>query len=313
MKIFGLILIGLFIVNFSYSQVNLKTTHSDSIDVLNYSINLDITDIPGKRISGYTDLEIVPKVNNLNSIPLDLLHLNVDSIFINDTNIISYSYNDTLLRTYCLNPYSTNDTIILKIYYNGQPVIDPSTWGGFYFGSGYAFNLGVGFEDNPHNYGRVWYPCIDDFVDRATYNCNITVDSIYEAVCGGVLDSAINNMDGTKTYYWYLKQEIPTYLSSVAVNNYICVNDTFNSVTGSIPIDLYVYPGDSSNAAGTFANLKEMLTGFEDRFGPYLWDRVGYVAVPFNSGAMEHATNIAFPRVCINGAVTAGKNKLSPI
>ena len=41
--------------------------------------------------------------------------------------------------------------------------------------------------------------------------------------------------------------------------------------------------------------LNDALLVFEQKFGPYLWDKVGYAAVPFSSGAMEHATCIAYP------------------
>ncbi|MCL1969769.1 MAG: hypothetical protein FWF65_09545, partial [Bacteroidetes bacterium] len=37
---------------------------------------------------------------------------------------------------------------------------------------------------------------------------------------------------------------------------------------------------------------------------------VGYVAVPFSGGAMEHATNIAYPRSSISGT-TANQNLIS--
>jgi hypothetical protein len=33
--------------------------------------------------------------------------------------------------------------------------------------NGYAFNLGVGFAADPHNFGRVWFPCFDNFVERS--------------------------------------------------------------------------------------------------------------------------------------------------
>jgi aminopeptidase N len=42
--------------------------------------------------------------------------------------------------------------------------------------------------------------------------------------------------------------------------------------------------------------LPNAVLGFENYYGPYVWNRVGYCLVPFNSGAMEHATNIAYPQ-----------------
>ncbi|MBI4648706.1 MAG: hypothetical protein HY738_19505 [Bacteroidia bacterium] len=126
-----------------------KSLHSDSIDVLHYEIHLDITNIAGQTISGYTELEIVPKISGLNIIALDLLKLTVDSIKYAGSVICTFTHNDTLLRVQLPQIVSPIDTFFLKVFYHGHPIKDPSGWGGFYFSSGYAFNLGVGFADKP--------------------------------------------------------------------------------------------------------------------------------------------------------------------
>jgi len=278
--------------------------HSDTISVNNYTINLEITDFTNKIISGNTVLNIMSKVDNLEIICLDLLALEIDSILITGQNNPDFTYNDTLIRIMPEQSFNQNDNFEVTVYYHGSPVIDPSTWGGFYFSGERAYNLGVGFEDVPHNYGRVWFPCIDDFIDRATYNCNITVLEHHTAVCGGELVNIIDNENGKLTYQWSLSDNIPTYLASVAVGEYVQVLDTFNGLNGEIPIQIFVNPNDSINAVNSFQNLKSYLQVFEEKYGPYAWQRVGYVGVPFNSGAMEHATNIAMPNVCINGNLT---------
>ena len=283
--------------------VNQKAYHSDSLDVLNYDINLDITDFTNQKISGHTLLKIVPKVNNLSNIALDLQQLTIDSIFVDSVKNTTYNYNDTLINITVL-PYNTSDTVLVNIFYHGTPQIDPSSWGGFYFQGDYAYNLGVGFQSEPHNYGRVWFPCVDDFVDRATYDYRITAKNGYFAVCNGTLIDTTYNGNNTHTFHWRLHNTIPTYLSSVAVSKYVAVCDTFNGLNGQIPIAIYVPQTDSLNAVNSFVNLKNVLTGFENDFGPYRWERVGYVAVPFSSGAMEHATNIAYPLVVINGSLS---------
>jgi aminopeptidase N len=184
--------------------------------------------------------------------------------------------------------------------------MDPSTWGGFYFSSdsAYAYNLGVGFESKPHVFGRVWFPCLDEFIDRASYDCYITTKDSKMAVCGGMLQDTVNHGNGTITWHWEMTETIPTYLASVAVGSYTSVNGTFTGSLGNIPTFIYVIPADTTKAKNSFIHLNDALTGFESMFGPYRFSRVGYVAVPFNSGAMEHATNIAYPKVCINGLLS---------
>ncbi len=287
----------------AYHHKTATTLHSDSINVLHYTINLNITDFTSHIISGNTELQITPVVDNLNNIALDLLQLTIDSIKINNT-ITTFSYNDTLININTLSTINQSDTVFVTVYYHGQPQIDASNWGGFYFDNNYAYNLGVGFDADPHNYGRVWYPCIDDFIDRATYTFNIITQDTKTAVCNGTLENEIDNGDGTKTYTWELHNTIPTYLASIAVSNYSAVKDTFNGSLGNIPIAIYVPPSLVGSAQSTFVNLKPTLAGFESDYGPYRWERVGYVAVPFSSGAMEHATNIALPKAAINGSLT---------
>ncbi|NTW32184.1 MAG: M1 family metallopeptidase [Bacteroidetes bacterium] len=278
---------------------------SDTIHIENYEIHLDIIHLSTKNISGYTILTVVSKMNNVNSIPLDLLKLSVDSVFVENSKIPVFEYNDTLLRIPLASPVNINDTIKVRVYYQGQPKMDPSGWGGFYFSSdsAYAYNLGVGFQDVPHNYGRVWFPCIDDFIDRSTYDCYIRVKSGNTAVCGGTLMNVQNNGDGTKTYYWKIHKTIPTYLASVAVSNYVPLTYSFNGLNGTIPVNIYVPAIDTNKAKTSFTNLINILNIYESKFGPYLWERVGYVGVPFNEGAMEHATNIAYPLSCIDGTL----------
>ncbi|MDL2262981.1 M1 family metallopeptidase, partial [Bacteroidales bacterium OttesenSCG-928-I21] len=213
-------------------------------------------------------------------------------------------HNDTIIDILLTEQFNENDEIELSVYYHGNPVKDPSGFGGFYFSSDYAFNMGVAISDIPHNYGKTWFPCNDNFTDRATYEFLITTKSEHTAVCNGELLSAIENEENnTKTFNWKLNETIPTYLAAISVGNYFCYESTYNGLSGEIPISIYVYPGDSAKASRSFENLNTALSIFEDKFGVYKWNRVGYVAVPFNGGAMEHATNISIGRTFINGSL----------
>ncbi len=282
-----------------------KSNVSDSINVLHYDINLNIVYLSQRSIDGYTQLKLQTKYSGMNSITLDLQNLSPDSIFISNSKINNWYYNDTTLRIPLMNSPSITDTLVCTIYYHGQPQKDPSGWGGFYFSndSTFAFNMGVGMQDNPHNYGRIWFPCVDNFTDRATYDFNITVKNNNVAICNGTLISTTNN-NNTKEYHWNLRNDIPTYLASVAIGEYVAVRDTFNSINGPIPISIYVPQNKVSAAQGSFSNLKFILGAFEHYYGPYRWERIGYVGIPFNSGAMEHATTIHIGLGYINGNTT---------
>ena len=64
---------------------------------------------------------------------------------------------------------------------------------------------------------------------------------------------------------------------------------------------LTALPGDTTNMKLSFTHLDEAMQAFEGRFGAYRWPKVGFSAVPFNAGAMEHATCIAYPKSLLDG------------
>jgi aminopeptidase N len=284
-------------------QVMASNMRSDTIDVLDYNISLNITDFTTNIISGNTIVKFAPKINGINKLYLDFLMMIIDSIEVGGTNL-TYSYNDTLLGINLPATYNINDTVLLKVSYHGTPQGDPSGWGGFYFQSGYAYNLGVGFGALPHVYGRVWFPCFDNFVERSSYEFNITTNGGKVAYCNGYLAGDTTDVSGLRTRRWIINEPIPTYLASVAVAAYTQVNQTYNGINGPIPIILAAVPTDTTGVKNSFINLPVALSTFEDHFGPYMWNRVGYCMVPFNSGAMEHATNIAYPRATATGSLT---------
>lgn len=282
-----------------------QKSHSNIIDVQEYSINLNITDISNSFISGYTEVLLKPVAANTNQILLDLLELEIDSITCDLSEISGFLYNDTLITINLVQSFGSEDEIKITVYYHGNPVTDPSGWGGFYFMSGYAFNLGVGFDDLPHNYGRVWFPCNDDFVDRATYKTIITTLTEHTAVCAGELVSVTDDTENNlKIWEWHMDNTIPTYLASVAVGPYKLVSHIYEGTERDIPVNFYVYPADSAKAAQSFVNIDTVLSVYEAKFGAYAWNRVGFVAVPFSSGAMEHVTNIAMGRAFIDGTLS---------
>lgn len=287
---------------FAQSGTYSSLQYADSLNIIKEDIHLEITDFVGKSITGNCILKITPKISTLNRISLDLLKLTVDSIII-DNQLLAFDYNDTVLIINLVNPITTSDTAIINVYYHGTPVIDPSGWGGFYFSGASAYNLGVGFKDNPHCYGRVWYPCIDDFKAKSLYSFHIKTLSPKMAVCNGNLDSVSDLGSGYKIWHWNMKNKIPSYLASVAVSEYALYSDVYNGINANIPIQIYVRPQDTTKVRTSFINLKNILAIFESNFGPYLWQRVGYVGVPFDYGAMEHATTIAYPNACIDGTL----------
>ncbi len=274
----------------------------DSIDVTQYTIRLKINQ-SSKTIAGLTELTVKSKVTSLQDINLDLLKLSVDSIKINNLSV-PFQYNDTVLRVRNSTPILKYDSVKIAVYYHGTPVSD-ATWGGFYFIGQYAFNLGVGFDANPNSFGRVWFPCLDDFRSRSTFDYYITTDTINKVFCNGLLQGTQVNGSNERTWHWKETHLIPVYLSSVAIAPYTSITRTLQSrLSGkSIPVILNALVTDTAKLRSSFKNLDSALYIFEEVFGPYPFDKIGYNVVPFGGGAMEHTGNIAYPLFAVDGTL----------
>ena len=277
---------------FSWAQ-----TKADTIHVVHYNINLEVRNFSQGEINGYTEVNIQAKIAPLTSINLDFTALTVDSIKKGETHIPHNHVGEQLNISLPFSAVGQTETI--RVYYHGKPHTEQ--WGGFIFSGDFAYNIGVAMNEYPHSFGRVWYPCIDDFNDKSTYSFNILTDADKKAVCGGMLVDSADYGD-TKSWQWELTDPIPTYLSSVAVGKYKVYKDSVLSISGNyLPIEIYADSAKITDVPGSFIHLKSFIQTYENRWGMCSWQKVGYVAVPFSGGAMEHATNIAYPRNSING------------
>ncbi|MEX0967903.1 MAG: M1 family aminopeptidase [Bacteroidia bacterium] len=283
---------------FAFSQV------FDSVDVQHYHIAMQFPQLSAKTFTARCNISF--KTNqNLDEVNLHLSSLTVDSIFLGQQKI-TFSHTGDNLQVLLPASMNPGDTATIAVYYQGTPAQDPSRWGGFYFNTiqdGYAWNLGVGFEVDPHNFGRAWFPCRDNFEDKATYTFAILTDSNLKAFCNGSLENVTNHGNGTSTWNWNLRDSIPTYLASVAIANYHEVYFPYTGIASTFPVSVAAHPEDTGKARKSFENLPRGLLAFENAYGPQPFERVGFCVVPFTGGAMEHATNIAYPRFATDGTL----------
>ena len=272
---------------------------ADTFDVQSYTINASFLSYEtAKNIQANTTVNFILK-EVATSMTLDLIELDVTSVLVNG-NATAFTYSSPKIYI-TLPALEVGSSVEVSVAYNGTPLPDPQ-WGGFYFTGEYAFNLGVGFASDPHNFGRAWFPCFDNFTDRAIYYTNVTVDSSYKAYANGYLTETIDNGDQTTTFKWTMDEPIPTYLASVAIAKYEEVIMNVNDIS----VILTSLAKDTTNLRSSFENLPACIERFEQVYGSHSFDRIGFNCVPFNSGAMEHATNIAYPLYAIaNGSKTS--------
>ena len=282
---------------------------SDSIDILNYDLDVDLTAF-GSSVTAECTITFTAKMDGVDALPLDLLKLTIDSIKIAGSQV-TFDYDELLLNVHLPSTMNIGDTMDVTINYHGLPTPDPA-WGGFRYEAGIAYNLGIGLSQgdtpDPFPIGRSLYPCFDNFVERATYDISVITNGGRKGYAVGEFlgeDSIANN--AIRRSYRLDKQN-PTYLTSIAASNYVEIHDMHNGVYGDYPILLVGRPQDQSNMASAFEYLGDAVDALESWFGPYNWGQVGYVMTP--RGAMEHSSLIAFPYNSIGSGPSDGMNRL---
>lgn len=277
-----------------------SATRSDSIDLLHTRIELDLTNTSSGLVRADATIACTPRVAGISTLLLDL-QLPVDSVVMNGAQM-PFIQADELLRIDLQATQGVGDTLLLTVSYGGNPATDPSGFGGFYTLSNYQYDLGVAFDAVPHSFGRAWFPCFDNFVERCSFEFVVRTTNGRSVYANGALQEITEQGNGERTTRWRLDQPIPAYLASVAAGNYAEVQDTFPSVAGgSIPVVLAALPGDTADMRASFSHLQDAFDAFEQWFGPYRWNRVGYVLT--SAGAMEHATNICYPDFAADGTL----------
>ena len=272
-------------------------TSGEGIDVTHYEIHLWDFDFANRTLQGEAFVSFTTTAE-VQQMVLELKSLTVTDLACDYYNVVSFSQEGDFLTVNFDEPVAANQSAILDVRYGGSTFSE--TWGGVeWWGSDRVYNLGVGFESQPHNLGKTWFPCVDNFTDKATYDVVITVPNGKKAICGGNLMNTFDNGDGTSTWYWNTPQEIATYHISFVIGDFELWQDVYHGVERDIPIDVYTTPALSSRVPGTFANIHEIVGFFEENLGPYPFNRIGYIST--SKGCMEHTDNIALATSVISG------------
>lgn len=284
-----------------------SNARSDSIDILNYAVSLDLTEFDQETIRASCEITFTVKQDGIAELPLDLLNLTVDSVTWQG-NLLDFDYDGLLLNVHLAQPVSTGETQEIIVFYRGHPTADPSGFGGFVFENNIGYNLGIGLSSNPYNFGRSWHPCFDNFVERATYDISIVTNEGRKGYAIGTFLGETDLGGGEALRQYRMSQPLPTYLVGVAASHYAEINQSHTGAYGTYPMLLVGKPADTSEMKSAFTYLGDAVDNLEAWFGPYLWGQVGYVMT--TAGAMEHASLIAYPDFIINDGPSFAMNRL---
>ena len=272
-------------------------TAGENIDVTHYEIHIGDFDFTNRTLQGETFVDFTATAE-VQQIILELKYLEVSTITAEGASVSDFSQSGDFLTINLTSPMAAGSTAALDIVYGGNTFSE--TWGGVeWWGSDRVYTLGVGSDSQPHNLGKAWFPCVDNFTDKATYDLYITKTNDKKAICGGSLVETVDNGNGTSTWHWETPQEIATYHISFAVGDFEPWEDVYHGIERDIPIEVYTTPNLSGRVEGTFEHIHEIVAFFEENLGPYPFNRIGYIST--SKGCMEHTDNIALATSVISG------------
>jgi aminopeptidase N len=241
------------------SELQARGPHS--YDVLHYDITIEVLE-EVEEFDGMVGILLQSEEAGLDSIPLDFLSMTVDSVW-DASGPLGYVQGDTLVEVALSSPLDPGDTLTVWLAYHGHPTEDGVP--GFHWDQeleGHISHYSIGMEPAS---GRYLFPCWDDIYDKASFDAHITVtDTLYAVACGELTD--IEPGSGVDTYHWSMPQDMSLYVWSMAVSDYIVVEDSTYSW-----IKYYTYDDLSQYVEVLFGKVDLMLDCFEDTYSPYPW------------------------------------------
>lgn len=145
---------------------------------------------------------------------------------------------------------------------------------------------------------RTWYPVNDHPTDKATYSIRLNVPSPLVGISNGVLLARETFADRTITT-WEMRHPMASYLATVTVGDYVIVDADGAGETEVVD----AVPSRIENIApGDFDQTDEMLTVFNELFGPYPFDEYGVMVIDASFGfALETQGRSIFSAGLVDG------------
>ncbi len=285
--------------------ISLPTLYQpQAFDVLHYDAVLDLRQGLAKYISGRCSIRFVWSVNSLNeNFYFHLRDLKVDSAFVGEKKVvpefrkeqdIDYSY-------YQINfsPVTAGDTQTVEIYYSGYMTAENFNppFGGVFLKDSVLFAIGVGLRNEYVSTTQHWLPVYDHPSDKATYSIRFRVPPGYVIATNG-RTFEVPTQDTLVETVWATSSKFPiaTYLLTFAMGKFKTTNVASRYLPKSIEFVVYYLPQYEDAVVHSFKNFHHTFFAFQNRFGRYPFEKIGFVLVPFSAGAMEHQTMITMPQ-----------------
>jgi aminopeptidase N len=268
---------------------------STNTDISYYHLALTIN-FTNDTIAGVIRVEARVVGTPLSVLSLDLRNnMVVSGVTIAGGGALAFAHPGDVLQVTFPAQIPVDGTFAIDIAYSGTPL--QTGFGSFVFGtrSGdrYAWSL-----SEPYG-ARDWWPCKDHPSDKAdSVRVTITAPSQYRVGSQGLLISD-TIVGPNRISVWKSNYPISNYLISIAVGEYVRHQGVYNRPPAleplygplALPLDHLVYDDGASALPFGWSNVADVLSVFEDWFGPYPFasEKYGHSETTFGGG-MEHQT-----------------------
>jgi aminopeptidase N len=194
------------------------------------------------------------------------------------------------------------DTIVpglnykLTIEYSGKPLVAPhAPWdGGFVWAHDKKLNRWAGVACEQLG-ASSWWPNKDHLSDKPdSMAINFEVPEKYQAISNGRLRDIVLLKDGFTRYEWFVDYPINNYNVTFYMGKYTEFTDTLNYSGKNLVMRYHVLPYHLDKARVHFRQAKDVISFYNDSFGPFPFWKDDFRMVESPYEGMEHQTAIAY-------------------
>ncbi|GAB4454119.1 MAG: hypothetical protein OHK0036_17510 [Bacteroidia bacterium] len=292
------LLIGIIFHSTQYSQYNqFNCYYKDAglsarehlVDFQHINLILDF-DTLNSKVFGNVTHTFKALRENLDSLILDAVNINVKSISFKNKSLSNFQIKDNLLYIYFPEKLKKNEIANINIIYECTPKKGLYFIGwndSLHFSQRQIWSQGQGI-DNRH-----WIPMFDDMSDKITQDIVVHFNKKYQVISNGILVEKKDLKNNIAEWHYRMTKPHAPYLIMLAIGSY--KTRTYTSKSG-VKVTAYYYPQKEYCADTTFRYSSQMMDFLEKETGlKYPWEQYSVVPVQeYMYGAMENTTATIF-------------------
>jgi aminopeptidase N len=259
-------------------------------DIQHYTLQLAL-DPADDFVQGATTIEALSTVSGLSEMTLDFAGFKVGAVTV-DGIVASFARDGYKLIVALPELKGVDEPFSIVVSYRGRPTYEPSAYLQF------VDHLGLHYPDGESIFviaepdgARYWFPANDHPRDKATFRFEVAVPAGLTAVANGKLQSSEPAVlpGGTtgELYVWEHQHAMAPYLAFVGVGSYERMDARS---PGGVPLRSYFFPELREELVEATSEVGEAIDWMADLFGPYPFERFGYVTAHIPGGSMETQT-----------------------